>query len=499
MRNALVRKILLVGFIWIALCLAHTFAQYKEMFVPLKGQQTGSWCWAAAMEMVLDFHNPLGSASTHQCDFVESYRVIKNLGTSPCCTPGNCDGITLPFAREGALDRDYYDMLFSNLHYHSAQIIHRRSAPMSWDHIKKEIDDCHPFLLFIKPQPGPNSPVGDFHVIVAKGYLEIGTLKYIITNDPWKLGVGDVSLFPYHIFTTLDINYVVPDPTYYIINTVLAVVENIYPDTIFPGNEHCLPCNAVEATYRAMPIPSAAYTTQIPDTLESLISENLVERNFRSTDTIDVPAKNRSLVAALLQNKKAVIGFEHNVLKDNNYQELLQKNIYYDAPVKFIDFDKMNLPTKRAPKLLAAALIIQADVVEVVTEGVGQNFVSTFEEIKDKNWLLRSIATQSALRKELKLTVPKLGDIVLSNKKGALFNPNAMPYELIKYPPFEYECYSFKVGKGAVYMVPAQDYESIGVKAGIAYTQRDMLQRFSVKTRSYVKAQAEKEESPKDK
>lgn len=104
-------------------------AQEKVLSVPYQAQETGSWCWAACMKMIIYFHQGEENNIT-QCDLVklrikfENPSVnIENITCCKNCTIGcdstintcdsGLDNYTIPFSDAySAAQPDYYDLVF---------------------------------------------------------------------------------------------------------------------------------------------------------------------------------------------------------------------------------------------------------------------------------------------------------------------------------------------------------------------------------------------------
>lgn len=153
MRNAWVRKISMIGCICIGIG-ATGFGQYRELRVDTLGQKTGSWCWAACMEMIIKFHNPDTSLTGFQSNLAKKYRLLKTSATTPSTDPDSCcgvsclndfHGLTIAFSRESLSDpsskitADYIDQLFSDLGYSSMQEMNLSAQPMLWEEIKSKL------------------------------------------------------------------------------------------------------------------------------------------------------------------------------------------------------------------------------------------------------------------------------------------------------------------------------------------------------------------------
>ncbi|HEX6086208.1 MAG TPA: C39 family peptidase [Thermoanaerobaculia bacterium] len=133
--------------------------------VPITGQQTSMWCWAASGEMTMDF---LG-ASVTQCD-----EANQRFGRNDCCntpTPAACVVGGWPEYQKYGFTADVTS-----------------DTPLTWAQVKKEID-CRnrPFAFSWHWVPG-----GGGHMMVVSGYLQMNGQNYVVINDPspWAVSGG---------------------------------------------------------------------------------------------------------------------------------------------------------------------------------------------------------------------------------------------------------------------------------------------------------------------
>lgn len=208
-------------------------AQFLD--VPLIGQRNSNWCWAAGIEMIATFHN---KTLTGQCDLVKDLIVFQHHknnnqphdGIFPnlCCID-YCSGTGTPTCnytidhskRGGKIGYQYMDMIFSKNGFFSIE--DTRTDLLDWNAIKREIEACRPFLVFLHKADNASDP--DDHVVTVKGYYEMLNSQYILANDPIENPipgpncVGCEILLPITIFT---------DPPKRL-NGALEVVRSIYP------------------------------------------------------------------------------------------------------------------------------------------------------------------------------------------------------------------------------------------------------------------------------
>lgn len=141
----------------------------------LRDQETNNWCWAATTQMLAEHHGII----VKQCDLANH-----RFGKTNCCNPQN-DGSDCPKTNNcntpGWLELDYVGLKFDET-----------NTALSWDALTKQI--------YCKKLPmgyayGQSGVVG--HVLVIKGYITVGGVKYVILNDPWSPCVGEERLITY--------------------------------------------------------------------------------------------------------------------------------------------------------------------------------------------------------------------------------------------------------------------------------------------------------------
>lgn len=514
MRNALIRKIIFtLLIIGIASNLQGEYR--KQMLVPYHSQKTSKWCWAASMQMIMEFHK---TRIANQSNLVK--RLVKisnpgldtfnidcctecprrNTGTEPPCLYG-FEREAMPFTNETLLSPlpDMFDLIFSSYDYNSMQQVNQTSQYMTWEEVKKEIDDCRPFIINMEPRAIPvvnndNNSISinqlGNHTIVVTGYRESIAGNFVITNDPWvPCSTATVeSLFPYEVFTTTGFSYTPDGGTDYFVNRVLSVVHHIYPIDIARLAD-CKSCPSLYVAYGN----SESYMEVQP--AERLVTTNVNRNVLPFSQQFNPPPTDTSRLIELLErNASKVVGFNQPVLKDSAYQAFLKQenNNYYDTQVSYVSLNKLNgtsfwsrlFPPCRLPKVLDEGYEIR----EIVSAVVDEKVVSTFQKAKGNVWVLRKITNQTPIRKniELKFTGKKQNApaIQLSNLKEKPLN--AVSYKIIRTFPLYYEFYSFKLNPNDkdFYLSPVQDYPALGLKKGYAYTEAQSIKPIRKEIRS---------------
>ena len=144
-----------------------------QLDIPLKPQETGAWCWAAAAQMVLA--SPTLKVFVKQCDVA-----TKRFGPgSGCCNaagiPDTCvRGAWPPFVQYGYTPTVTKD------------------AALSWEEVKTQIGcrkQAFAFTWHIEN--------GGDHMMVATGYKTDGARHLVCVNNPLPVGTGQSYCIPY--------------------------------------------------------------------------------------------------------------------------------------------------------------------------------------------------------------------------------------------------------------------------------------------------------------
>lgn len=150
--------------------------------IPLRGQETGSWCWAAAQQMVMWYRGP--DYYNEQCTIANA--VLKNAGyitpSENCCLD---DRKNLPMCARTAWPN------FSLVGFNFTQVdVTNVNDPLGsggvdgWDVLKAQICHGNPFLITLKR---PTSSGYISHQYIVNGYqdqrlgsvLRTGTTLYL--------------------------------------------------------------------------------------------------------------------------------------------------------------------------------------------------------------------------------------------------------------------------------------------------------------------------------
>lgn len=142
--------------------------------VPIRGQETPVWCWAASGEMVMDF---LGT-DVSQCD-----EANKRFGQTGCCgreRPAACVDTGWP-------EFDKYGFTFART----------SNTPLSWGQIKDQIYCGRKPFAFSWHWLDANGQPNGGHMMVVTGYVSIGTTNYVYYHNPLPVGAGSTEIKTY--------------------------------------------------------------------------------------------------------------------------------------------------------------------------------------------------------------------------------------------------------------------------------------------------------------
>lgn len=288
----------------------------KYLDVPLIGQENSKWCWAASIQMIHRFHQG-SSATILQCELADMLRTFElrkgkkppiSLSNPNTCCGHDCNDLEsstvcnsdkwIPYSkRDGKINYHYFDLINSSLGYNSMEDLETLS--FDWEKIKQEINSCRPFAIFlskIEPSRVPYS-----HVVVAKGYQEFSSQKYVLVNDPQNKSIepgcfGCEFLIPIDALTDATTS----------LNSSLQVAKSIFQK----DSAECKTCD------KSKPIDSDNLISEINKSIQASLLFDLSKISFSDIDLnqlLAVPNLGGPLYAKYL----------YNVLdSDNNFKEL---------------------------------------------------------------------------------------------------------------------------------------------------------------------------------
>lgn len=498
-----------LAFSLLTISFVNSYGQYKELFVKKIAQMDNTWCWAASIEMVMEFHQPSTPNLPVQPDIVLKYANFNKTWKSkaicrvcsssvvysiPYANSMNTCYFPIPFSRNGIVSVDFLDQIFNSYGYHSSQRANPKYSPMLWNRLKIEIDNCRPFIVFIEPLA--HATISSDHAMVVKGYWMKNVngvdINYFIANDPWaSCSTGSETIFPFTNFTdqpgsgggSLNGSSIQ-------VNRVLATVTDIRQDLDHTQlDDYCSSCRIITAARSVNGVANPCFTTVIPANLSGRTTGIGGEGFSVLHDTIKDDPKDERLISILAKNAVDVVGFEENKIDDSKMNTYLKKIKYFGAMVKYLSVEKLDKCfIFHGPNKIDKTLSHEEEVMDVVSGEVDVNIVSTFQK-KDGIWVLNAISNFTLLKDKVDINFDTSSSnnkkFILSNLQGPDSIQGSLKYELIKFPPFKYEFLSFEYN-GQAYMSPAADYSDLKLYKGIAYREKKVIGGLRVLANDYL-------------
>jgi len=152
----------------------------RTLAVPLRGQLTNMWCWAASGQMTMNFIHP--ASNVQQADEANKRFGRTDCGNSP--TPSACIQGGWP---------EYEKYNFTR--------VRTSNTALTWDQLKQEIGCAGRPFAFSWHWPG-----GGGHMMVAIGYQSSNLGNRVLVNNPWPPTAGNQSwmLYSYYVAATGD-------------------------------------------------------------------------------------------------------------------------------------------------------------------------------------------------------------------------------------------------------------------------------------------------------
>lgn len=483
MKRASIDKIvILITLIWLLVfCVGNAQNPLKLPTLGF-GQQTPSWCWAACMDILFEFHKV--NSSVNQCDLAKEYYSL-NWGEAPpvsdCSIFDRCNGTCSPgdFAcfnyNETLLFNSaqtpgffqsahphFFDLLFSLHAYNSTETTMR----ISWQKVTQQIDACRPFIITrTDAYTGAAGP----HFTVVSGYLE-------------QLDSKDMVLQYLYNVNPLDRTFLSCDAK----------------EEMIPYKLLIAPADASQPEY-LFSVRSFAYDIYpITDDCESCTRIKNSQENETPT-LMRSPSKEPDLYTLVKENFGKFMGTVAVQYSNKDFQVILKSDslLEYKIPIKYTLLTNL---TKASPNPKFETVTNETDIVDIIYTGVQPNLVSRFHE-KNQQWYLEKISLSDV---DVGVTC-QVGNKTeyLSNTLGQA-TPSGTPYEQVETYPLMYRFYRFKSKyDGAIYMVPFTDYNNFFTprinfstplqrnriaKAGTAYQERDVLGALRRKALLYQEA-----------
>jgi hypothetical protein len=503
-----------------------------------KSQRTDFWCWAASIEMIMDFHVPSDSTLLDQCRLAKDIYLFNegflpeyhnDIEDSPCCC--KCSGDGWPAAYPGCSNNsfskdiskktaqytaevpgnpskaypDNYDLLFSKYGFTSIQQINRFTEPMKWSEIKRELGEfCRPFILNISD--GPVSEASSNHAIVAMGFYEdtVGQdIQLLVANDPWRPcnSKNEIAFYYDNFITSTISGYNINGGSF--VSSVYSAVHSIQPGTVFENADptQCLSCMKLDTTYGGksyirvvndgQPQELPAFRSPSTDVSAAL---PLTTGKNPDTDEKDFPNEPQpSLLLDILEKHgEQVIGFKQKEFKEDSLQTKLDSTTeYFYAPVHYVSSRLLNnqgfLGCLFRSNKLENVIVPEAQVIEVLNNNIERTVASTFQKVPEGNWMFRKMTTYSYLENELSIVMPDQTDSLFLDNRTSVNSDNKVPFQLIKYYPFQYEFFSF-IYDNEVYLAPAANFPELeGYNKHQAYPAKELVRVLRKKTSGYEK------------
>ncbi len=373
--------------------------------VPLIEQKASNWCWAASLEMVVKYHEPL--STINQCQLA-SYNINKTASPNmkSCCSCSNCNDCNRKPCKDcsGCVTCSCCHVLEAGTHNSCNQIMQSLESyrtkvinkikynatvftgALAIETIEREINICQRPLIIVYN--------GFSHASTVIGSLRTPR-DYIIKvnnpkdNPPCRAAVKDV-------------NYSVSHP-----ESSFGFVYNIYPDAV--GNS-CI----------------------------STVRKNSTSKYYKRNDTIP--------------NLKIENGI-YDRLTDSDLKKIISTKEYYPIPVRY--FSSKSFVNTSSKKLKVMNTTYKKEYIELVSEKQPQT-VTIFQK-NNNEWIPITI---SPFNNKLR-PIYELNDSTLvldnTNKTFESFCDNNT-YEHIRYFDLGYDFYRF-CSKGIYYIIPFYDYE----------------------------------------
>jgi len=171
----------------------------KILPVPLVGQQTNSWCWAACGEMIMTY---LGNKVT-QYKQVEDKLKRTDIDCSECFKKSKKEKAPAYCYETGTPGFRKYGFDFSPTTF---------GKSLKWEELVAQIDSNKPvgFSWVWQKRKGSRAHVG--HYMVARGYIILNDMKLVVVNDPLpanpdKSRGGSLKILTYHDYVEFGPRY----------------------------------------------------------------------------------------------------------------------------------------------------------------------------------------------------------------------------------------------------------------------------------------------------
>ena len=351
----LTKTILQISFLSLFFFIGNINGQTNELSnLPKIGQKVDKWCWAASMEMVINYHKKRANIDTlNQCEVgIQYYQLLKSVRpdaiayynarineiNSDCidkCSIGNIASAQ-GFNRPLSLFRDNFENILAKFDFTSIE----DASLITWEEYEKEIDNLRPVILNYTVDDLDAGGLTYLHSVVAKGHFSHYSGTYFLINDPLDVCIGKRYLLNKAVYDSEQVvsgnpSIGYPIPNSLEIESINSMVHHIKPNvpekSFFSGKigSQILP-------------PDPNLPTEEDGGHEALISavtqaENQLlltdERGFFSLNSLEETLSERHSFAEIqflsypyLRNKNDSFNFKESLI-DKNFKEV----IYYGS------------------------------------------------------------------------------------------------------------------------------------------------------------------------
>lgn len=383
----------------------------NDLKVDKKAQEKSSWCWAACIQMLSEYHpiKPL-----RQC---EIYKLKSDIDGA--CS-GICNVENIPHdSTNQTCDPADIPSLLDNLNLSCSCI----DGLLDWCQIKKQLDTGLPLILLLQSdaQKSSDPNLWNNHYIVVKGYLETSSLHLLHINDPWSVCQGC---------------------TYYISYDFLKHFGLIRMKTLNPTE-----IGDLGPTFFDIHKKSLSMGEQIRYWYGTLIADIKNNSCIEPTPIINNkfnPEKKAheflSEIAKIQDNNFGkTIGFKQN-------DKIKNQKIFKNIPLKSLSVDKILKNDVKLDLNVFLSSIHKQQIVLQNDDGSYTIITLWHDDSSPDFWIVESIDECSWL--------PLSQSVYCQLFKK---NISANDYEIIEFPPFQYKFYHF-VYENKSFFVPYSDY-----------------------------------------
>lgn len=408
-----------------------SFAQaYTQVDLPvnLVGQKGSKLCWAACMEMVLDYYDPANTET--QCTLAYRYKDLKKdiytyLLVNNCndiCTGvcGTHDGDYCNELLTGNTNQSYvpnlpgnYDLLFSKLGYNSNEDIEL----LNWEQYKEEFDACRP-VVFLYNVTGVNTTPINNHSVVAHGYFEDPAGNFFMIKDPWGNCLGQ--------------DYVIKS----------EVLNGAYYPTA-PGNDSIQVNRMLSSVHHISP-------KNDPE-CKDCGKENEMPTPFQTN--LSPPS---NLISLIKEFRERFIGTRFGSSLKYSYLFQDQLEGHFTTPVVYLSQNYMK--DSGPGKITLEEAKVDAEIFEVTYKGSNRPLISTLRCDQELGLCFVEKIGLQVNPEPREVYVSNGKKLFLTNDKAAAGQTtlSAVNYQIVRYPPYPFEFYRFQY-ENQYYWYPVGD------------------------------------------